>query len=80
MEYQEVSEILVEILRDAGGSFLFPYQIFNEIESRDENLARRLEAEYSTTPGRPSMGEGSGIYYSPASFIAHALNSMVTEQ
>ena len=25
------------------------------------------------------MGEGSGIYYSPASFIAHALNDMINE-
>ncbi len=68
MHFNEIDAVLIEVLRESGGHFLFPYQIFNRIKKRDAPLAARIEAEYSA-----QMGAGAGVYYSPASFVSHAL-------
>lgn len=76
MEFIELENILLEILREAEGNFLLPYQIFEKIEYKNSNLAQRLKDEYFVDAGKPMMGAGAGIPYSPASFIAHALNNL----
>jgi len=74
MQFRDIETIAIDILRDSSGKYLLPYQIFNRLKERDPELGRRIEAEYPAHMGNPTMGEGAGIYYSPASFVAHALN------
>lgn len=74
MHFNEIEEITIEILQQASGRFLLPYQIFNRIMSQDPALGQRIQQEYPVQTGNPTMGEGAGIYYSPASFVAHAVN------
>jgi hypothetical protein len=73
MQTSHMEEITKRILQDAGGKFLFPYQVFRRIKELDPSLARRIETAYPTEQGNPIMGEGGRISFSPASFIAHAL-------
>jgi len=75
MEFRQIETATIKILQDAKGSFLFPYQIFNRIKNNNPSLGKQIEDAYSTEPGKPIMGEGAGIYYSAASFVAHALNN-----
>ncbi len=74
MQFKQIETIVIKILQDADGKFLFPYQIFNRIRKQDPVLGKKIEAAYATKPDKPKMGEGAGIYYSPASFVAKALN------
>jgi len=74
MHFHEVETAVMDILRNADGKYLFPYQIFTRLKNIDPVLGKRIENEYPVQTGNPPMGEGAGIYYSPASFIAHALN------
>ena len=75
MHFHEVESIVIQILQDADRKYLFPYQIFTRLRARDCVLGQRIENKYPVQTGNPLMGEGAGIYYSPASFIAHALNN-----
>ena len=74
MEFHEIEHVVLEVLRETGGQYLLPYQVFTRLKERDPSLGQRIEREYPVQPGNPPMGEGAGIYYSPASFVAHALN------
>lgn len=74
MHFRDVEDLVIDILRNAGGKYLLPYQIFTRLKDRDTVLGQRVEDEYPVQTGNPTMGEGAGIYYSPASFIAHALD------
>lgn len=74
MHFHEVENLVLRILQNTGGLYLFPYQIFIRLKGIDPALGQRIENEYPVQTGNPPMGEGAGIYYSPASFIAHALN------
>jgi hypothetical protein len=74
MHFRDVENLVIQIIQDADGKYLFPYQIFTRLKNRDPALGQRIENEYPVQPGNPTMGEGAGIYYSPASFIAHALD------
>jgi len=75
MQFNQIETITIKILQDADEKFLFPYQIFNRIKQRNPSLGGQIEAAYPTKSGNPIMGEGAGIYYSAASFVAHALNN-----
>jgi len=74
MKFSEVETIVLEILKNANGKYLLPYQVFMRLKDKNPSLAHRIEEEYPVQEGNPSMGEGAGIHYSPASFIAHALS------
>lgn len=74
MEFKQIETITIQILRNAQGRFLLPYQIFNRIKQENDTLGEQIENAYHTEPDKPIMGEGAGIYYSAASFVAHALN------
>ncbi len=78
MHFSEVENIVIQILQAADGKYLFPYQIVTRLSERDSMLGQTIENEYPVRTGNPSMGQGAGIYYSPASFIAHALNNFFT--
>lgn len=80
MNFTEIKDVVLEILQEAEGNFLLPYQIFEKIRIKNSALAQRIESEYPTANGNPPMGAGAGIYYSPASFIAHALNNFKDSQ
>jgi hypothetical protein len=73
MQFKQIEEITIKILKDGKERFLFPYQIFNRIKKLDPSLSKLIIAAY-TKPGNPDMGEGAGIYYSAASFVSKALN------
>lgn len=75
MQFNQIETITIKILQDADEKFLFPYQIFNRIRKQDPSLGRQIEVAYPTKSGKPVMGEGAGIYYSAASFIAQALRN-----
>lgn len=75
MEFNEVRNVVYQILRESEGRFRTAYQICVRIRDIDMPLWGRLLEEYPSAPGQPPMGEGAGIYYSPASFIAHALDN-----
>ena len=75
MHFNEVERLVVDVLQDANGRYLLPYQIFMRVKDRDPVLGKRIEKEYPSQSGSPPMGEGAGINYSPASFIAHALDN-----
>ena len=79
MQFSQIEDISLRILHDAHGRFLFPYQIFMRIKELDSSLARRIETSYPTEPGNPIMGEGGRIYFSPASFVAHALDILAKD-
>ena len=74
MQFSEVENLIVDILQEVAGKYLLPYQIFTRLKDRDPVLGQRIENEYPVRSGNPLMGKGAGIYYSPASFIAHALD------
>ena len=74
MEFKQIETVVIQILQDAQGSFLFPYQIFNRIKQENTALGEQIENAYPTEADKPIMGEGAGIYFSVASFVAHALN------
>jgi hypothetical protein len=71
MEYNEVRNEVYRVLQEGDGKFRTAYQICTKLEPA---LWRRLIEEYPSAPGQPPMGKGAGIYYSPAGFIAHALD------
>jgi len=70
MEFNEIQDQLLFVLQQGNGMFRTAYQIFINLRP---DMRDRLTREYPVVSGRPIMGEGAGIYYSPASFIAHAL-------
>ena len=74
MEFKQIETVTIQTLQNAQGSFLFPYQIFNRIKQENTALGEQIENAYPTESGKPIMGEGAGIYFSAASFVAHALN------
>ena len=74
MEFKQIEAVAIQILQDAQGNFLFPYQIFNRIKQENTALGEQIENAYPTEADKPIMGEGAGIYFSVASFVAHALN------
>jgi len=74
MEFKQIETVTIQILQDAQGNFLFPYQIFNRIKQENSVLGEQIENAYPTESDKPIMGEGSGIYYFAASFVAHALS------
>jgi hypothetical protein len=73
MEFEQIERITVQILQDTQGSFLFPYQIFNRIKQKNVALGEQIKDAYPTESNKPIMGEGAGVYFSAASFVAHAL-------
>jgi len=70
MEFIEIQDELLNVLRQGNGMFRTAYQIFANLSQVTRD---RLTQEYPVIAGRPLMGAGAGIYYSPASFISHAL-------
>ena len=79
MKFDQIKKITIKILQEADEQFLFPYQIFNRIKRENTTLGKQIEDAYPTAPNKPIMGEGAGIYYSPASFVAQALNKFKDE-
>ena len=80
MQYDEVREVLIEIIRAAGGRFRSAYQICRVIEAQYPDLWQQLRANYRVEEGRPEMGAGAGIYYSPATFVSQALEYFSHEE
>lgn len=70
MEFIEIQEPLVDVLQQGNGMFRTAYQIFANLP---QDVQDRLTGAYPVESGKPLMGEGAGRPYSPASFIAHAL-------
>ena len=73
MEYIEIQQEVLEILRAASGSFLSAYQVCQDIEKNNDALWSRLTDAYPSIDTPVPMGTGTGRHYSPASFVAGAL-------
>ena len=74
MHFNEIEDRVIEILQEAKGKYMLPYQIFIRLKELDPTLGAKIEKTYPASPGRKVMGKGAGTYYSPASFVAHALD------
>lgn len=74
MNFEEIKTEVIKILKESEGDYLFPYQIFKKIENRNLELSKKLRDEYPVELGNPIMGEGAGIKYSVATFIAKAMS------
>jgi len=66
------SEILT-IVQSASGYFLSAYQICNALEERYPAIWAQLTAEYPSHGNSPQMGAGANKPYSPATYVAQAL-------
>jgi len=73
MNYHEIINEVVEILGGHEGCFVTAYQICQQIEQAHPDLWQRLTTAYPSIDPNVAMGEGTGRYYSPASFVSHAL-------
>lgn len=71
MEFNDVKKDVLEILQKENGKFITPYQIFEKLSSE---IKDKLTEAYPPQAGGPSMGAGCGKSYSPATFIAKALD------
>lgn len=74
MHFDEIEGLVVAILQQAEGRYMLPYQIFIRLKVLDPPLGAKIEKTYPALPGKKVMGKGAGTYYSPASFVAHALD------
>jgi hypothetical protein len=61
MHFKEIENFVIDILQEAEGKFLLPYQIFEKIRIKNPALAQRIENEYPSAPGKPSMRALRGI-------------------
>lgn len=76
MQHLEIKKEIVGILAGAKGQFMSAYQVCQRIEKDHKLLWDRLVAEYpSANPATP-MGVGTGVKYSPATFVAQALAAL----
>lgn len=73
MKYDEIIDQVVEILKGHNGRFVTAYQICQQIEEAHPSLWQRLTSAYPSTDPDVAMGEGTGNYYSPATFVAKAI-------
>ncbi|MEN8142997.1 MAG: hypothetical protein ABFQ82_05305 [Thermodesulfobacteriota bacterium] len=74
MHFNEIEDLVVEILQGAKGRYMLPYQIFIRLHKLDPALGEKIEKTYPALPGKKAMGKDAGAHYSPASFVAHALD------
>jgi len=74
MNFDDVKDAVVTILQAAEGRFLTAYQICDRIEESVPQLWEQLKNEYPSVHAHTPMGEGTGKKYSPATFVASALN------
>ena len=74
MHFNEIEDLVVDILEKARGRYMLPYQIFLRLKKLNPDLGEKIENTYPALPGRKAMGKDAGTYYSPASFVAHALD------
>lgn len=65
---------LISIVQSANGYFLTAYQICNILEKNFPQIWTELTAEYPSNPGDPEMGQGANKGYSPATYVAKALD------
>lgn len=75
MEHDEIQTEVYAILRSLEGRFATSYQIAIRLEEAYPELWNRLRSAYPTGPGAPAMGGGAGRSFTPASFIAVALQA-----
>jgi len=78
MKFKEIINEVVEILARCEGNFITAYQICQKIERAHPDLWQRITIAYPSTDPNRAMGEGTGNYYSPASFVSHALKHQTT--
>jgi hypothetical protein len=75
MKFDDAIPAACEVLRSLGGNFATAYQVAALIRDRHPDLWGRIAEQYRAGGDGPLMGEGAGVTYSPASYIAHTLNT-----
>ena len=73
MQLNQYQNQLINIVQSANGHFLSAYQICNILEKDYPQVWASLVAEYPSTSGNPEMGKGANKPYSPATYVAKAL-------
>ncbi|ABM23693.1 MULTISPECIES: hypothetical protein [Shewanella] len=73
MQYKNIKDELENVIKSAEGHFLSAYQICQKLENNYPNLWSSLVYAYPSLDPNTPMGEGTGLQYSPASFVANAL-------
>ena len=75
MHYSDIRNELIEIVESQEGKFISAYQICNILEESYPVVWEQLRSEYPSPEGRPDMGAGASTQYSPATFVAQALEN-----
>jgi hypothetical protein len=73
MQHLEIKNEVVAIVAGADGQFMSAYQICQHLKKDYKPLWDRLVAEYPSADPATPMGEGTGVKFSPATFVAQAL-------
>jgi hypothetical protein len=77
MQFSEIKNEAVQILTDANGRFMSAYQICQHLKKDYRAVWNDLAATYPSNDADRPMGEGAGMKYSPATFVAKALGHFV---
>ncbi|MEM6232510.1 MULTISPECIES: hypothetical protein [Shewanella] len=78
MQYKNIKDELEDVIKSAEGHFLSAYQICQKLEDKYPSLWSSLVYDYPSVDPNTPMGEGTGLQYSPASFVANALKYFTT--
>jgi hypothetical protein len=75
MKYSDIKKELLEIVGNQKGKFISAYQICNILEETHPQIWVTLRDAYPSPEGHPTMGAGANKQYSPATFVAQALEN-----
>ena len=64
---------ILDIVQSANPNFLTPYQICNSLKEIYPTVWKQLTSAYPSGQNKPQMGAGADKPYSPATYVAQAL-------
>lgn len=73
MKFTDIQAELQRIIQNQNGNFISAYQVCNQMETLFPQQWARLRDAYPSQEGYPEMGAGANKPYSPATFVAQAL-------
>ncbi|KHN49594.1 hypothetical protein [Pectobacterium fontis] len=73
MKLNDLSDALIQIIKDENGHYLSAYQICMIIQDKLPEEWEKIHSEYTSEASPVPMGTGAGTNYSPASYVAQSL-------
>lgn len=73
MKFTDIQSEILQIVQDKEGRFISAYQVCNQLEAMYPQQWEQLKKDYPSQEGCPEMGAGACSHYSPANFVALAL-------